>query len=140
MACVNRQVSFESVESMKNKVIDLVKVKANLDRIKKVLQENPSVAERTRDFLSGTMPGIELEDNDMARSKPMRQVGMRIPVTIMEKAKELAERMESVEAFGGMVISTSSVLRMAMQKGIEVLDAEFPAAKSKVKRKKKKGK
>jgi len=125
---------------MKNKVIDLVKVKANLDRIENLLKENPSVAERTRDFLSGALPG--LEDNDMVG---MIHKAFWLPEKLFEAAEKMLPRLKKQMDKNQLslpgrkaAIHTSDVIRLALQKGIESLDVELPAARSKVKRKKKK--
>ena len=127
---------------MKNKVIDLVKVKANLDRIENLLKENPSVAERTRDFLSGALPDIEMEGNGMVG---MIHKAFWLPEKLFEAAEKMLPRLKKQMDKNQLslpgrkaAIHTSDVIRLALQKGIESLDVELPAARSKVKRKKKK--
>lgn len=85
--------------------------------------------ERTDDALKGELSCIELESDPMANEMPTT---IRVPEETLEKANELADRISenpTIKALFGGRASRSAVLRLALQRGLEDLDAELPKAK-----------
>ena len=113
---------------MKGKVTKKSMVKAALDRIEKLLTEHPELRERTAEMLKGELECGPLEE-EMAG---MVQLVLRVPEEWLEHAERMVLRLEkygSLAATGQ--VTKSTVLRLALQRGLEQLEDELPPSKSK---------
>jgi len=119
---------------MSKKVPDMGKVRGALDRIEKVLREHPEVAERTKNFFEGELPGGETDMPKRKKGDVMGQTFLRLPTAWLHELDELLPRLERASV-AGVSVTASDVLRAVVREGIDALDSKLPKA-GKVKRKK----
>jgi hypothetical protein len=109
---------------VKKKVVNLGKVRASLDRIaSRTAKAGSEVSERTESFCAGDLPALE------AIVGRYQLTSMYISGGLLKKAKEMVPRMRASE-FAAVLgeVTRSDVLRLAVAKGLAVLDDELPAA------------
>lgn len=107
------------------------RVRAHLDELRAMLAGNPDLAERTNDMLAGDLPCPDLEEETMAE-RPLESV--RLPADLMARAEALVPLMEKdpeLSAFGR--VNKSSVIRLALHRGLLNLEAEYSKGKRKAK-------
>jgi hypothetical protein len=75
---------------------------------------------------------------DAAPMSNERQIVLRVPAEIPARAESLAERMKALPALAGMRVTPSSVLRQALLRGLESLEAEAPSAQGAARKSRKK--
>ena len=86
---------------------------------------SPELAERTRDMLAGDLP---LAADPTTPEDPMGQndaaIQLRLPSEVLERADELMGPMSRVPLLAAVRLSRSAVLRMALMRGLDALEAE----------------
>ena len=96
-----------------------------LDELAALLAD-PALAERTRDNLAGPAAWLSL-----ALEAPLdKPKTVRLPLEVLDRLDALAERMSAVPtlaALAGGRLSDSAVLRIAVIRGLDLLEAEYPA-------------
>ena len=119
--------------SKSKETVNLSRVRAALDRIELLLTEHPELRERTADYLSGELPGLE-------DTMGMRALTIRMPEDLLARAEELAERLQVAREAdplheGSRTATAADVIRVALRRGIDLLDEELPSVGSKPSRK-----
>lgn len=61
------------------------------------------------------------DTQEMANEK---QIVVRVPAEVPDRAKALADRMRDLPALAGLRVTASSVLRQAVLRGLDALEAE----------------
>jgi hypothetical protein len=100
-------------------------VKESLDKIEKTLRENPDLLERTSDYFAGRLKGEPLTEQEKTKDN-RKAVNLRVDQEILERAEQLIPKIKAdpeLSALGR--ISTSSVIRLAILKGLEILEKKF---------------
>ena len=66
------------------------------------------------------------------RKKGMRQVAIWMPDELLERAERMAPRLKASTDFGALLgrVTKSDLLRLAVKKGLDMLDSELPEAES----------
>lgn len=103
----------------KLKVVNLPAVQASLKRIDEILAEHPEIRERTAAFFAGELPGKE---SDMNRRTRMPQIGLRVPDEYVSRADSLIEHLQPMALVNEL--TRSDVMRLAMGKGLDLLESE----------------
>lgn len=101
------------------------RVRDNLAELRALLRV-PALAERASEALDLARL-LNPAEADMAHDKA---VTFRLPDDVIERLDGLGERMArnpTLHALAGGVLSRSQVLRVAVTRGLEVLEAEHPA-------------
>ncbi|MCZ7649606.1 MAG: ribbon-helix-helix domain-containing protein [Planctomycetota bacterium] len=108
--------------------VDLARARAAEERLAELLTEKPHLAERTAAMLAGDLPCPDLDDEEEA--PPMRRsqtpVNVRLPDTMLARLDALAPLVGTAAELA-MVdkVTRSDVLRLAVLKGLEQLEAEY---------------
>ena len=100
------------------------RIRAGLDRLDALLQQNPHLAERTMRYLAGDLPD---GDDTMPRKKGQHMVPLNIRLT-----DDLIERMDNLIEYGeglhhvaaGGLVTRSTVHRLVVLAGLEALEAQ----------------
>jgi hypothetical protein len=67
----------------------------------------------------------------MAKTTDPRDVNVRLPRTLVDKAAKLAERVpKGIPQFAGVKLSTVAVLRMALSRGFEAIEGELASTRA----------
>jgi len=90
------------------------RIRARLAELRGLLDSDPALAERFRDWLT--------EEEDM--EKPTT---LRLPEDLLERADALVPAIASAGEYQAVRISRSTVLRLALLRGLVALEAEYPA-------------
>lgn len=101
------------------RVVDMGRVQAAMARLEAVLVANPSIAGRTAAYLNGNLKGEPMELVKDTKA-------LRVPDEFNERADALIEPLAKDtqrRAFGR--VSRAAVLRLAIAKGLEALEAEY---------------
>lgn len=107
--------------------VDFERVKAAEGRIRKILKDHPEVAERTAAFFADE-PSTEEIKGLMTDEKYEEPIQVRLPKNVLARVDAFAERLKKdpeLEIVGR--ITRSSVLRLAILRGLEVLEKDRPA-------------
>lgn len=99
--------------------VNLAKVRDAQARIEAVLREHPEVAERTAEFFAGD-PSLALLEESMALERPVK-----LPVELLDRAGVLVAAMEAREEYRLLGLSKAGVVRLALARGLALLEAEF---------------
>lgn len=97
--------------------------------LERILSEHPGIAERTGRYLAG-----DLEGGPMTEKENMRNLTLRLPGSIVDRAEALApavEAKENVSSWWGGKVTTSTVLRAALLAGLDLLEERYGATKAK---------
>jgi hypothetical protein len=103
------------------------RIRAAFATLKQALEGNPALARRTRAVLAGRLPAPDLEGPTMSNDE---QVAIRLSTALLSRSEKLAQRLATDPSHSAYRVSRSAVLRMALVRGLEVLEAE-QAAKGK---------
>lgn len=105
------------------KHIDFAGVKAAEASIAAVLSRRPDIRLRTQHFLSGE---LSPDDMELLMAEHLtRTIPLRLPDSIIERADKLKDVMAEVDELAAVGrVARTSVLRLAILKGLEVLEAE----------------
>lgn len=110
----------------RERVVDLPRVKAALDRLGAILEEHPELKERTAAFLAGELPGEPMTE----REEPMAQKVVKIPEDLFTRAEALIPRLEGKTLMAAASeVTVAAVIRMALALGLDRLETEFPPEK-----------
>ena len=107
------------------------RIRAHLDGLRTLLAGNPRLAERTDNMLAGDLPCPDLEEETMAE-RPLESV--RLPADLMARAEALLPLMEKdpeLSSFGR--VNKSSVVRLALHRGLLNLEEQYNKGKRKAK-------
>lgn len=94
-----------------------------LDAIRAMLGANEQLQTRTQAFLAGELEAEE----DMGTNDKL--VSMRLPTTEMERAELLQQLMAEHKDWRGIGVTRSSVLRMALIRGLDELQEQYGTTK-----------
>ena len=111
---------------MPRKPMNIKTVKESLNTIEKTLKENPELRERTENFFAGRLKGAPLIERDK------KALNLKVDKEIIERAEALIPRLKAdpeLSALGR--ISVSSIIRLAILRGIEVLEKQYNETLSK---------
>jgi len=104
------------------------RIRQNLAELRRLLAEDPTRAGRFHAWLA------ELEGDEMNEST----ITLRLPTELLEQADALVSTIQGYQDFQAVRVTRSTVIRLALMRGIEVLAGEFgtpgPAAKAKRRR------
>ena len=104
--------------------VDLGRVRRGLQKIERTLREHPEVAERTGRMLAGELACHDLEDE-----MSMDLVPIRLPAGVVARADALIEPMAADPKLAALgTVTKAVVLRVALVRGLEALEAEYQAA------------
>lgn len=108
--------------------VDLARARAAEERLAARVAANPALAERTAAMLAGDLPCPDLDDEQEA--PPMRRsqtpVNVRLPDTMLARLDALAPQVGAAAELATVVtVTRSDVLRLAVLKGLEQLEAEY---------------
>lgn len=92
-------------------------------KLKKMLSDNPRLAERTKAMLAGDLPCPDLENQPMVKEK---QLSMRIDPELIERADNILPHMANDPKLKAFSISRSTVLRTALSLGLDRLEGQYP--------------
>jgi hypothetical protein len=110
---------------------DLVRerrIRATLRSLKEALDRDPELARRTHAALTGRLAAPDLEEQTMSNED---QVTIRLPKGFLERAERVAKKLAADPAHSTPFrVSRAAVLRMALLRGVEALEADV-AAKAK---------
>lgn len=118
--------------SEEEKVLDLDRerrIKAHLDGLRTVLEDNLDLTKRTHEMLAGELPCPDLEDEAMTE-RPLESV--RLPADLMARAEALIPLIKKdpeLSAFGQ--VNKSSVVRLALHRGLADLERQYGKKKKK---------
>lgn len=90
------------------------------------LAANPKLAERTRQLLAHEIPAPTLEDATMDNEE---QIALRLPADALERAEALVPKLAKLPALAAVRVTRSAVLRMAILRGLDALEAETERAR-----------
>ena len=99
------------------------RIKRIIGEIKEMMDNNPALADRTGKMLQGEIPCSELEEP--MTPKEDTSTSIRLSRELQARADALMEKIKDrpeVTAFGR--VTRSSVLRLALVKGLEILEKE----------------
>lgn len=101
------------------------RVRRLLDDLAATLRTNPRLASRTGAALRGTIPAPGLEDAYVTDTK---LTALRLPPALLRRAEVLVPRIERARETGVPEVSRHQVLVRAIARGLDLLEAEHPAA------------
>lgn len=107
--------------------IDLARVRAAEDRLAARLAANPALAERTAAMLTGELPCPDLENEVRPmQTEALRNANVRLSDDALARAVALVPKVavRSELAAAGRV-TRSDVLRLAVLRGLEAIEAEY---------------
>lgn len=118
---------------MSRAVLDMARIQAAEARIAEVLNKHPEIRQRTAEWLASEPTTAELEVLIVSDEKPnMQTLGIRIDQATIERADALQGFVASKPELRAMGrVSRASILRLAMLRGLEVLEAEARKAEKK---------
>lgn len=108
--------------------IDLARVRAAEERLDALLADaGPRLRERTAAMLAGELPCPDLDEEEV---RPMRQgqtpVNVRLPATMIARLDALVPTVGAASELATVVtVTRSDVLRLAILRGLEQLEAEY---------------
>lgn len=109
-------------------ILDLARerrIRANLAELRRLLNENPERAQRFAAWLT------EQEDEEMNE----KTVTLRLPEELLDEARALVPIIGASGDFAAVRVTLSTVIRLALRRGIATLREEFdapgPAARNK---------
>ena len=91
--------------------------------VREALAGPARLAARTRAMLAGALSAPDLEDPTMPNDVP---TSLRLPAELLSRAEALVAR---VTAASGLVVTRSQVVRLALERGLAALEAEYPPAR-----------
>ena len=103
------------------------RIRSTLATMKEALVENSELARRTQAVLTGRLSAPDLEGPAMSKED---QVSIRLSPVLRERAEKLARKLKGDLAHGAARVTRAYVLRLALLRGLDVLEEEH-AAKSK---------
>jgi hypothetical protein len=95
----------------------------SLNKLKQILREHPDVAERTAQFLAGEPTTAEME-------RLMERTNLHLPESLLEEAEALVPRLAKVREYRSIRLSRAMVLRLAIERGLEVLRQQADEAEA----------
>jgi hypothetical protein len=97
------------------------RVAAKLDELGSMLDAHPDLSDRTAAMLRGALPCPDLEVN-----MPAVTITIRAPADLVERAEALRPILSRTDlrAVGGGDVSRGAVLRLALARGLDALEAE----------------
>lgn len=107
--------------------VDLARARAAEERLAARVAANPALADRTAAMLAGDLPCPDLDEQE---APPMRRsqtpVNVRLPDTMLARLDALAPLVGTAAELATVVtVTRSDVLRLAVLKGLEQLEAEY---------------
>jgi hypothetical protein len=106
---------------MGKKIPDLEKVKNSLDTMERTLKDHPEIIERTQAYLSGN-----LKEKKLIEQSGKKAINLKVDTELIEKAEALIPKLRAdleLSSFGR--ISVSSVIRLSILKGLELLERQY---------------
>ncbi len=106
---------------MSKKIPKLEKVKNSLDTIERTLKDHPEIVERTQAYFSG-----KLEEGKLIEQNKKKAINLKVDTELIEKAEALIPKLKAdleLSSFGR--ISISSVFRLSILKGLELLEQQY---------------
>ncbi|GMV98825.1 MAG: hypothetical protein AMXMBFR83_31730 [Phycisphaerae bacterium] len=108
--------------------IDLARVRAAEERLAARLAANPALAERTAAMLTGELPCPDLDEEEVRpmQTEALRNANVRLSDDALARAVALVPKVavRSELAAAGRV-TRSDVLRLAVLRGLDALEAEY---------------
>ena len=102
------------------------RIRAALATLEQALAENPELARRSHAVVAGRLPAPELEEQP-TRSND-KQVAIRLSTALLKRAEKLAQKLATDPSHSSVYrVSRSAVLRRALLRGLEALEAEVSA-------------
>ncbi len=104
------------------------RIRSTLGRLRERLAHDPELARRTHAALTGRLAAPDLEEQTMTNED---QVTIRLPKGFLERTEKLAKKLAADPTHSTPFrVSRAAVLRMALLRGVEALEADL-AAKAK---------
>ncbi len=106
------------------------RIRAALDELRALLDADPALAERTRAMLAGELPCPDLEEKETMPNDAA--INLRVPKDVLSRADALmpALAQDPMLQAAGRGVSRSVVLRLAVLRGLDSLEAEYGGGKS----------
>jgi hypothetical protein len=106
-----------------NKPVDLERerrIREDIEALGRLMQGDPELSERVGDVLEGRLP---LEGNVSEKD----WIAVRLPKELVGRADALVERVREKDpaAFAGGLRNRSALVRLALAKGLEALEAQY---------------
>ena len=113
-------------------VVDLARerrIRARVDELGELLSGRPDLAERTRAMLAGELPCPDLDNLEEPMGTNDAAVNLRLPSTALDRAEAMVEALaaDPMLRAAGRGVSRSTVLRLAVLRGLDSLEAELAA-------------
>ncbi len=102
------------------------RIRRELAELRALLDGNPRLAERTAAVLSGRLEAPGLEESKMTAAE--EQVSIRVPEGTQARAEALVSALEPTPEFRLVRCTKSAILRLAILRGLELLEQEHPKA------------
>lgn len=115
---------------MDGKPVDLDRerrIRATLDKLDDLMDRNPSLWDRSMAVLAGKLACPDLEKENTTMDQP---ISMRLPTEVLERLDALlqyAEKDPEITIF--QKPTRSSMLRLAVLRGVEVLEKQYSKGK-----------
>lgn len=109
---------------MKDDADDLARerrIRAELAALKELFAKSPGLEARTLGALEGEIPCPALEETMPSD----RQITFRLPSELLDRADAMVEVLAAEPEFQAYRMSRGVVLRLALHRGLESLEAEF---------------
>lgn len=116
------------MSNRKRQPVDLARVRAAEERLDAILADaGPRLRERTAAMLAGELPCPDLDDEERpVQTEALRNANVRLPDAALERAVALVPKVAvSSELAAAGCVTRSDVLRLAVLRGLEQLEAEY---------------
>jgi len=98
------------------------RIRRELAELRRLIEGNPRLAERTAAMLRGDLEAPGLEEPKMNGAE--EQVSIRVPEGTQARAEALVPALNEAPEFKVLRCTKSAILRLAILRGLEALEAE----------------
>lgn len=97
------------------------RIRGLMTDLRRMFAASPGLAQRTGAMLRGELAAPDLEEEQMVNEM---QLSVRLPEDLLKRLEKMETKMAKNPELAAFRVSRQSVLRLALMRGLDVLEAE----------------